>query len=63
MKVLIDIREYRDLKEESLMLRCLENAGVDNWDGYSYAYKEYDDSLGVLDLENTKRINETPSNT
>lgn len=63
MKVLINIEEYRNLKEESLMLRCLENAGVDNWDGYSYAYEEYDNSLETLNLEIQERLNETPSNT
>ena len=63
MKVLIDIKEYRDLKEESLMLQCLENAGVDNWDGYSYANEDYYESLEALDLEIQERLDETPSNT
>ena len=61
MKVLIDIREYRDLKEESLMLQCLENAGVDNWDGYSYANEEYNESLEALDLEIQERLDENSS--
>lgn len=26
-----------ELEEDSLFLSCLEGAGVDNWDGYSYA--------------------------
>ncbi len=63
MKVLIDIKEYRDLKEDALMLRCLENAGVDNWDGYSYADEEYDEFLEALDLEIQERLDETSSNT
>jgi hypothetical protein len=55
MKVLVDITEYRDLKEAALLLRCLEDAGVDNWDGYSYAYAEFDE---ILKESNTK-INES----
>lgn len=63
MKVLINIEEYCNLKEESLMLRCLKNVGVDNWDDYSYAYEEYDNSLETLNLEIQEKLNETPSNT
>lgn len=29
--------EYDSLVEDSDWLRCLEAAGVDNWDGYDYA--------------------------
>lgn len=32
-------REYNKLLEDRNWLRCLEAAGVDNWDGISYAYE------------------------
>lgn len=33
--------EYEQLKKDAFMLRCLNNAGVDNWDGEWYARQEY----------------------
>jgi hypothetical protein len=33
-------KEYTDLLQESKIVRALQNAGVDNWDGYSYAMQE-----------------------
>jgi hypothetical protein len=39
--VTITKKEYNDLLEDSRMLQCLENAGVDNWDWYSEALKEF----------------------
>jgi hypothetical protein len=36
--VTISEKEYLKLKERSAWLGYLEAAGVDNWDGYSYAY-------------------------
>lgn len=48
MKILIDSKEYSTLVKDSLMLECLENAGVDNWDNYNYAYKEFNESLEEL---------------
>lgn len=35
--VTITEEEYISLQEDSHWLSCLENAGVDNWDGYDYA--------------------------
>lgn len=32
-----------DLEDDALMLACLQNAGVDNWQGYDYASREYHD--------------------
>lgn len=29
--------EYQDLMERDRILTALENAGVDNWEGYDYA--------------------------
>jgi hypothetical protein len=35
-------KEYLDSLEDSArLLQALENAGVDNWAGYSYAMEEY----------------------
>ncbi len=35
--VVITKSEYESLLEDSKWLRCIENAGVDNWDGFDYA--------------------------
>jgi hypothetical protein len=35
--VTISKKEYESLKEDALWLRCLENAGVDNWQGMDFA--------------------------
>lgn len=35
--VTISKKEYESLKEDSHWLQCLENAGVDNWEGYDFA--------------------------
>lgn len=37
----IPIEQYNSLQEESLFLNCLRNAGVDNWDWYDEAVKEF----------------------
>lgn len=39
----IPLSEYLHLKDRMLWLECLENAGVDNWDGFSYAHELFDD--------------------
>ncbi|WP_270501746.1 hypothetical protein [Clostridium butyricum] len=39
-KVLIDEAEYEELKERDNILSRLEGAGVDNWEGYSYAFED-----------------------
>ena len=44
--VTISKKEYRELIERSNWLDCLQQLGVDNWDGYEYAqqmYAEYHD--------------------
>ena len=41
---------YLMLKDSDLLLQCLENAGVDNWDGYYYAMEEYRE-LAEIDEE------------
>jgi len=35
--ITIDEEEYLRLLADAFWLMCLEQAGVDNWDGYSYA--------------------------
>lgn len=38
---LIELLSQQDqLNEDSQFLQCLKNAGVDNWDGYSFAQEE-----------------------
>ena len=36
--VLVKKEEYKELLDESRFLHALQAAGVDNWEGYSYAY-------------------------
>ena len=38
--VTISLVKYEGLLAESRLLQALENAGVDNWDGYYYAMDE-----------------------
>lgn len=33
--------EYDDLMWSQRFLECLENAGVDNWEGYEHAQDEF----------------------
>ena len=40
--VTISRAEYEDLLDESALLTCLRNAGVDNWDGWDYALEAYE---------------------
>lgn len=35
--ITITVKEYESLLEDSEMLQALQNAGVDNWEGYDYA--------------------------
>ena len=48
--VTITEAEYDKLSEDSRFLCALENAGVDNWDGYYYAMEEYRE-LAEIDEE------------
>ncbi len=34
-------KEYHSLKRSQAMLQALEHGGVDNWEWYDEAYKEY----------------------
>lgn len=44
--VSISMSEYTRLCDDSLMLNCLRNAGVDNWDGFDHACDEYNSING-----------------
>ena len=35
--ITISVKDYAQLKDREQWLRCLEGAGVDNWEGYDYA--------------------------
>lgn len=39
-EVTISKEEYETLKHDSKVLQALFNAGVDNWEGYSFAMEE-----------------------
>jgi hypothetical protein len=40
-KVTVSSDEYQELKRDQNWLHCLEAAGVDNWDGYTFAREIY----------------------
>ena len=40
-EILVSAKKYRELLEDSRKLQALENAGVDNWDWYDEAMKEF----------------------
>jgi hypothetical protein len=41
--VTITREEYEELRDRDRLLTCLENAGVDNWDGWDTAIDEYNE--------------------
>jgi hypothetical protein len=50
--VTISHAKYTALLAESRFLSALENAGVDNWEGYSIAYSDSHDEADVEDSHN-----------
>ncbi len=40
--VTIKKSEYEDLLNEAKFMRCLESAGLDNWEGYDIAMDKFD---------------------
>ena len=40
--ITIPVKVYERLLKAEEKLLCLEGAGVDNWEGYSYAMENYD---------------------
>ena len=45
-QVTITELEYKMLKDDRLLLKCLYNVGVDNWSGYDIAIDEYNELGG-----------------
>ena len=45
--ITISKEEYESLLEDQKLLQCLQDAGVDNWEGYDYAMEMMED------MENT----------
>ncbi len=43
--VTITKEEYQSLKEDSLLLRHLRAAGVDNWEGWDDAIEQFHEEL------------------
>jgi hypothetical protein len=41
--IVVDLKEYEQLKEDSKFLQNLHDAGVDNWEGYHYGWTGFDD--------------------
>lgn len=39
--ITITRKEYDDLKGDAMRVRYLEGTGVDNWQGYEYAYEAW----------------------
>jgi hypothetical protein len=37
--ITIPLDEYNDLVQDSIWLECLREAGVDNWEGLSFAHE------------------------
>jgi hypothetical protein len=48
--LLVAVETLEELKEDSLFLECLRMAGVDNWEGYSYAHSLYREATKQGDL-------------
>lgn len=42
--ITITVSEYDELLEAKRMLEALEAAGVDNWEGFEYAQKTFNES-------------------
>jgi len=45
-QVTIPVKVYKDLMDNILFLTCLQEAGVNNWEGYSYAQELYQEQSG-----------------
>lgn len=53
LKITIPLEEYEELKERSDWLNILEQAGVDNWEGMSYAVQLFQEYKKII----SKKIN------
>lgn len=48
-QVTISRAKFHQLEKDSDLLACLENAGVDNWDGYGDALRNHNEAYGEDD--------------
>lgn len=37
----VNAEELAELRRDAVLLNCLRNAGVDNWEGWDYALEAY----------------------
>ena len=44
--IVLSKEEYEKLMKEIAFLRCLEMCGVDNWQGYSFAWEMMETEYG-----------------
>lgn len=49
--ITVSKEEYRQLQLDSLKLQCLDEGGVDNWEWYGEAIREYRKRSKKLGLE------------
>lgn len=42
-QIVLSMDDYNELVDDQNFLQCLQGAGVDNWDGYSYAQEMFDE--------------------
>jgi hypothetical protein len=49
--VTIPLVDYLSLLDDSLLLEMLQNNGVDNWEGYGEAYKEYAGTKEIIEYD------------
>lgn len=47
--VTISQEEYDELVDDQILLDCLRNAGVDNWEGWDFAIEQYQAILDSKD--------------
>jgi hypothetical protein len=47
--ITICTKRYNSLLDKAFKLSCLENGGVDNWEGYDYSMTEYWDAKAEED--------------
>ena len=50
--ITISKKDYDKMMSELLWLCCLEEAGVDNWEGIDFAREAYDEAINVINKKN-----------
>ena len=53
--ITISKEEYESLLEDQKLLQCLQDAGVDNWEGYDYAMEMMEDVENTYEEDWTNR--------